>query len=178
MNKVNADSLSLDELLRLHNSVLGHLFKGGNPAAMTNALRHLKTFFLTVRKRWSVSMSRWSCFGRNTVMDIRMTTTAWHRSSITTIRIQRLGKSLHPLYLSIYVQAVKSFFLILPVIPWDTLTWKLVRLSNARLLLSLCLQVTTLYSLRTFTAYRNFVYAITQCQASWRRTKAACSWQS
>lgn len=32
MNKVNADSLSLDELIRLDDPILEHRLKGGNPA--------------------------------------------------------------------------------------------------------------------------------------------------
>ena len=51
MNKVNADSLSLDELIRLDAPILEHRLKGGNPAIATSVLKHSKPFFHIFRKR-------------------------------------------------------------------------------------------------------------------------------
>ncbi len=47
MNKVNADSLSLDELIRLDDPILEHHLKGGNPAYSD---KRFETFKALLRK--------------------------------------------------------------------------------------------------------------------------------
>lgn len=44
MNKVSADSLSLDELIRLDDPILEHRLKGGNPAYSDKRFETFKTF--------------------------------------------------------------------------------------------------------------------------------------
>ena len=43
MNKVSADSLSLDELIRLDDPILEHRLKGGNPAYSDKRFETFKT---------------------------------------------------------------------------------------------------------------------------------------
>ena len=55
MNKVNADSLSLDELIRLDDPILEHRLKGGNPAYSDKRFETFKALLPYLQEEMKVS---------------------------------------------------------------------------------------------------------------------------